>query len=286
MGRLYQPAHIRRALEKRENAQIKIVDAFLARMDAYMGEHQAEVVEALFRTKGQNTGGEPQQAVMGKLLEGFYIQAITKGLALAEDEDPERSAVKHLARAPKGKLPADLQSIEQLFRNRKALRRIMSRKEKLTTGLRKAYLARLRARFQEIMPAIQLGKITPQQAREHIATAWGATRSRARLIFQNESTKYFNEAQVSHFSNNVSIIGFLYDSIRDAARTDICKSRHGLVYRPRTELLRENTPPNHHGCRAHLIPLADTPQNRRMLNDPARDPELVRVVPHPRGWRH
>jgi len=284
MPRLPQPAHIKRALEARENAQTKIVNEFMRKLDAYMLAHQAQAIETMFHTRGQNLGGEPQQAEMAKLLERFYVDSIEQGLHFAKQEDPTPK-VKHLARAPKGRVPKDLKSINELFRNRRAFLRIMRRKDVLTAGLRKSYLKRLRERFQEIMPAVLANTITPAEARKHIETAWGATRARATTIFRTESTKYFTETQIAYFSSTPSIIGFLYDTVRDAARTDICRSRHGLIYRPNTELLRKNQSPNHYNCRAHMIPLSDTPKNRIMLADPARNPELVAVVPLPKGWR-
>jgi SPP1 gp7 family putative phage head morphogenesis protein len=147
------------------------------------------------------------------------------------------------------------------------------------------YLRKLGKKFQSILPKLDTNEMTPQEAKTELLEAWDASKSRVELIFRTETTTYFGKTQVAFFNGEPDIIGFLFDSIRDRSRTAWCKTRHGLVYRPNTKLLTENTPSCHWNCRSHLIPLADTPENRKMLEDPNRDPELKKVEPLPPGWR-
>lgn len=281
MKPFHQTPEVRRQLERRDTAQERILQDFLAQIDALMlGVGDAAVDQAI-SSNGQATLVVPDLTV---LFQRFYASVISKGLEIAEEEDPS-PRLRRLARAPKGNLPKNMKEIDDLFRDRKAMKRVFKRSQTLSRALRRAYLQRLKGRFAEIMPAILDGRIDPSDAKKYIRDAWGASRSRAQTIFRTESTKYFAEAQVSYYAKSSQIIGFLYDTIRDVSRTEICRSRHGLVYRPGTALLKKNTPPLHFNCRSHLVPLADTPGNRKMISDPARDPEKVKVAPLPRGWR-
>lgn len=272
------PTSVYRSLEARDRVQDRIVAVFMARLDTLMHGVADTAVDQIFSIGEKGVLAVPDLTV---LFQRFYVDVISTGLDLAAVE----TGKKRLAKAPKGKLPQDLKEIDDLFRDRKAMQRVFKRSQVLSRALRAAYLKRLKGRFAEIMPAILDGRVDISDAKKHIREAWGASRSRAQTIFRTESTKYFAEAQVSYYAKSDEILGFLYDTIRDSSRTEVCRSRHGLVYRQGSKLLKKNTPPLHYNCRSHLVPLADTPGNRKMLKDPARDPEKVKVEPLPRGWR-
>jgi len=161
----------------------------------------------------------------------------------------------------------------------------MKRNKAIVDRVRKAYLAKLQRKFRAIVPRLDANAITPAEAKKEMMSAWEASKSRVELIFRTETSTYFGKTQVNFFNSDPQIIGFLFDSVRDAARTEICRSRHGLIFRPRTKLLEQNTPACHYNCRSHLIPLANTPYNRKLLDDPSRDPANHKLAPLPHGWR-
>lgn len=193
--------------------------------------------------------------------------------------------IKKLSKLPSFKLPKDMSSLEKVLKNKRYYREIMRRAAKLTWNLKKQYLKKIKLQMSKIVPLIESGELSPRDAQKQMMEAWGTSKSRVRTIFTTETTSYFAKAQTDFFGDEEDIIGFLFDSVRHKTRTKICESRHGLVYRPNTSLLKQNTPACHYGCYSHLIPLANTPENIKLLKDPARDPEKRKVEPLPRGWR-
>ena len=123
-------------------------------------------------------------------------------------------------------------------------------------------------------------------AKKRMMSTFDATKSRVETIFRTETTTYFDQTQVRYFQSDPEIIGFLFDALLDSATTKICRSRHGLVYRPKTQELREVTGACHYNCRKHLIALANTEYNRKLLADPNRDPSKRKVAPLLPGWNH
>lgn len=200
------------------------------------------------------------------------------------DEEKNAGVGKKVAGTGKKKL-ASLKTMERIFRDKRKWSKTMKRSRTLTDRLRKQYQAKLRQKFEEIVPKMRDGTITPMEAKKEMVNTWGASKARVETIFRTETTNYFSKAQVDFFSDDEEIIGFLFDSLKDSASTDICRSRHGLIYKPGTKLLSDNTPALHWNCRSHLIALANTPENQKMLKDPGRDPAKKSVAPLPKGWR-
>lgn len=221
---------------------------------------------------------------MEKVSEAFYYDLITEAVRTCKEEGRKTDPRKRLAQGPTG-LPRNLRSLAQIFRNKKYWPKIMKRSKIMTAKLRESYLKKLQAHFEKLVPQLLSGEMSPAEAKQKMVKAWQTSRARVETIFRTETTTYFSKTQVAYFESDNDIIGFLFDSVRDVSRTDICRSRHGLVYRPGTKLLAENTPACHYKCRSHLLPLADTPENRAMLKDPARDPSKVKVVPLMKGWQ-
>lgn len=280
-----QSPKLKEALRKREVKQDALVERFLSYFDGYFNGLADSLIEKFHASR--SLPKMPINIEIHHIIESFMLSSVHAGFATAREEDPTMTDGKkaHLAKSPKANLPRDAKSLNDLFKDKKAFQRFMRRSGKLSDGLRRAYLERLTKKFQEVMPKILEAEITPAQAKAEMRGAWGATRSRASTIFRTETTKYFAQAQISYYKDNPKIIGFLYDTIRDSRRTSVCKSRHGVIFRPGTNLLKQNTPPLHYNCRSHIIPLADTAANRRMLADPSRDPTLIFLVPIPSDWR-
>lgn len=227
---------------------------------------------------------EPTLNEMFMVSEEFYRSVVTEAVDAAKYEKQDMAGRKNLARLPTG-LPRRIKNIDQIFKDKRYWRRIMSRSKKLTERLKKQYLAKLRKQFEVIMPKIQAGEISPVDAKKAMVEVWETSKSRVETIFRTETTKYFAQTQVNFFKGDPEIIGFLFDSVRDLSRTEICRSRHGLIFKPNTKLLDENTPPCHYNCRSHLIALANTEHNRKLLGEEQRNPANVRLIPLPPDWR-
>ena len=228
---------------------------------------------------------EPDLSALDPIAETFYKRVITEGWKSAQAEAKELPGpMKHrLAEMPKAGVKP-LRFLVDLFSDKKTWGTILRRKQFLVDRLRRGYLRKLKQRFNEVVPRLLTGKASPEEVKSELAKTWEASRARVENIFRTETTKYFTETQLSYFNGEPGIIGYLFDSGRDSGRSGWCKSRHGLIYRPGTALLRENKPPCHWNCRSHLVPLVDTEHNRRMLEDPERDPEKRQVVPLPASW--
>jgi SPP1 gp7 family putative phage head morphogenesis protein len=219
--------------------------------------------------------------------ERFYRKTITAAYHSAETEaeKPDAPAKAKLeAGLPVG-LPRTLPGLEKLFRDRRFWPLIMKRSKKLVDRIRKSYLEKLRVRFNLIMPRILDGTMSPKEVEVKLQEGWSASAPRVRNIFRTESTKYFTEVQVRFFADDADIIGFLFDADIDRATTKICRSRHGLIFKPGTASLAKSTPPCHYNCRSHLIPLANTERNRKMVREPSRDPAKRHLEPLLPGWR-
>lgn len=225
---------------------------------------------------------EPNLEKMYGVSESFYREIVKAAVKSCQRQDPK----KKLAAIPQGDLPDGPAALDKVLKNRRYWRQVIARSKYLTKKAKQAYLDRLKKQFKKILPILELGDMSPKEVKNKIAEAWNSGKARTETIFRTEATRYFATSQVKYFEGSSLIIGFLFDSVRDTSRTNWCRSRHGLVYRPDTTKLELNTPPCHWNCRSHLIPLVDDKENREMLKDPARDPDKVKVVPLPTGWKN
>lgn len=244
-----------------------------------------DVVEEII-SYGERTGQwhSPSLNGMDLVSERFYRDVIEQAFHSAKYEKEDQQGRKRLARLPVG-LPKKIRDLSQIFNDPTYWKRIMKRSTILTARLKRQYLAKLKAQFTVLMPKINSGEVSPAEAKKTMFHVWGASKARVETIFRTETTKYFAETQVKFFTGDAGIIGFLFDSVRDTSRTEICRSRHGLIYRPGSPLLTKNMPPCHYNCRSHLIALANNEYNRKLISEKDRNPSSAKVVPLPVDWR-
>lgn len=278
----WRKKHIRETFKRKD----QVINRAVTDMESAMKKAVAAIVD-----HGLNTGTfhEPAMHEMFNVSERFYRSVIQSAFESCEAEKRAQKGKRHLAAGnlPTG-IPKTLRELEKVFRNKQYWPKIMKRSIGLTESLRTSYLRKLRRKFNELLPEIMAGRVSPEEAKKRMMSAWEASKSRVETIFRTETTKYFGKTQVAFFNGDPEIIGFIFDSVPDRDRTDICKSRHGLIYRPGTTGktgLDYNTPALHWNCRSHLIALANTPYNRKLLSDPQRDPKRKSVTPLPTRWR-
>ena len=271
-------AKVNRTLQRKET----VVRDASTRMEKTMRAAINQIAEHYQRT---GRYADPDLSQMETDGEMFYRAVVTAAFLDAEDLKGRKPGKKRLSKLPFG-IPNSLRSLEQIFRDSRYWPKVLKRNKLLTDKLRKAYLAKLRKKFQTVVPMLTQGFMSVEDVKEKLQEEWQTSRARVETIFRTETTTYFTKTQIAYFKGDDAILGFIFDSIIDKARTPICKSRHGLVYRPDSPLLQKNQPPCHFNCRSHLIPLANTPANRKMLEDPQRDPTIRKVIPLPPGWRN
>lgn len=274
----WRKAHIHEKFKRKD----RVRDHAVASMERVMHAAVDYILEH-WRATGRYV--EPSLNAMYAVSEHFYRSVITEAFHSSKQEKHAQSGEKRLAKPGPIGLPKRLPQLEKVFRDHRYWPKVMKRSTKLTDRLRKQYLKKLERKFKEIVPRMDSGELTPAQAKEHLQSTWKASKSRVNTIFQTETTTYFARTQVAFFDGDAEIIGFLFDAKRHVTRTKWCDDRHGLVYRPGTALLYQNTPACHWHCYSHLIALANTPYNRRLLEDPDRDPSRRKVAPLPPGWR-
>jgi SPP1 gp7 family putative phage head morphogenesis protein len=261
--------------------QDRVIAAAMARVNSIL---ETGVDETYSHIQKSETFKEPKLDGLETAMQDFYIHAITEGYHSAVAEKALMTKKKRLAAIPKGKIPS-LKALVDLFKDKRLWPSAMKRSKKLTDRLRKSYLGKLRFRFKYLVPEILAGTKTPEEIKNELKLAWKSTKSRVELIFRTETTKYFAETQVTFFQNDEDIIGFLFDSVADSGRTEICRSRHGMVLLPKSKALKLNTPSLHYNCRSHLIALASTNYNRKLMNESLRQPSNRTLAPLPHGWR-
>lgn len=284
MAKAFQlPRWRKQQIDDKYRRKTKVVKAAVHEMEAVM----SKAVDYILEHAKTGEFRAPSLNEMFAVSRDFYRGVVTQAYHSSEYEKHAQSGKRRLASINNPKMPK-LKGLEVLFRDRRFWPSLMKRSEKLTERLRRAYLQKLRRKFKDLLPQLMSGELSPENAKKRMMNAWEASKSRVETIFRTETTKYFGETQVAYFKSDPEIIGFLFDSIRDDTRTKICKSRHGLIYRPDSTGktgLAYNTPALHYNCRSHLIALANTPYNRKMMEDPARDPERKSVEPLMPGWK-
>jgi SPP1 gp7 family putative phage head morphogenesis protein len=273
------PKHQRFFQRERDRMQDVITDETISKFDRRMKEFVKVALKYAEENRKFPADGLQEVFHIGQ---DFYFDIIRAAVHISKQE--QGSTTKRLARPPLG-LPKKIRFFDEVFGSRKYWQQIMKRNKILTDRLRKQYFGRLREAFNAVLPKINDGSLAPAEAEKYMVGAWQSSRSQVRTVFRTEATTYFAKTQTSFFNGDDDIIGFLFDRVRDVATTEICNSRHGLVYRPNTKLLTDNTPALHYNCRSHLIPLANTARNRKLLEDPERDPANRKVEPLPKGWR-
>ena len=221
---------------------------------------------------------DPDLSAMDAIFKTFYKKILSAAVSSCERELPK---VKRLAAPIDPKLPNGVIAIAKILSPKsRFFKQVMKRAAQLRDSALTNYLQKLRKQFQKVLPLLESTDLSPKQAKQEIAKAWGGSAQidgknfspRVETIFRTESTKYFADAQVAYFEDSPDIIGFLFDSVRDTSRTPICKCRHGMILLPGSKELSKNTPPLHYNCRSHLVPLANDHENRKMVQDPQRKP--------------
>jgi len=273
----WRKKHIREKYQRKD----MLIHRFSIEMESVMRKAVNRIVDFGIRT-GRFT--KPSLNEMYLVTERFYRSLLEQAFTSAHHEKLEQRGKKRLGKLPIG-LPRRLKDLRQVFNDETYWRRIMKRSHVLTKRLKNEYIQKLEAQFKVLIPKLNSGEYTSAEVKEQMMTVWGASKSRVETIFRTETTKYFVQTQIKFFSDDENIIGFLFDSVRDTSRTEICRSRHGLVYRPGSKELTENSPPCHFNCRSHLIALANNEFNRKLIEDRDRDPSKVRVVPLPSDWQ-
>lgn len=286
MAKAFAVPYWRKALMNRTNKRKAIViSKAVSHIDKILEDATEKIINTAIFSGG--TYFQPSLNGLDVAAEQFYLGVIHQAFYSCEDEKSSQQNRKRLAKAPKG-IPRKLSDLDQILKDKTYFRQIMRRSGMLSKRLKRQYLSKLRKRFDKVMPLLQSGEITSSDAKKQMRDVWHATKPRVETIFRTETTNYFGKIQVNFFKDDKNIIGFLFDSNVDSARTEICRSRHGMIFTKEYKgknSITYNTPALHYNCRSDLIALANTAENRKLLEDASRDPRHHNLEPLPDGWR-
>lgn len=280
------PPWRQKQINKQYARKSKVVHSTVQAVSQVMHNAVEEIIDTSLLT---GKYAQPSLNGLNAICDRFYHGVIEEAFWSCQDDKKEQKGKKKLAKArgPKG-IPKNLENLHEVFQDKKYYQAIMKRSRALSERMKKQYLQKLKRKFNKLMPMIRDGSISPAQAKKEMIQVWGSSKSRVETIFRTETTNYFGKVQVEFFQDDDEIIGFLFDSNIDSSITDICRSRHGMVFTKDhigKNSIAYNTPALHYNCRSHLIPLANTPENRKLLEDVSRDPSKNKLVPLPDGWR-
>lgn len=290
MPRFTNPPWRRALINRKLRRQARVVSGFVSAMSKVMEGAVDQIIE---RGIAGGSFVAPALNEMYQVTENFYRDVIHQAILSCQDEKRSQKGTKHLSEI-KIPIPPETQrevpDLRKVFKNQRYWRQIMKRSQKMTDRLMKSYLGKLRRGFRQLMPMVAENQITPKEAKKQMMDIFRATKPRVETIFRTETTNFFSKTQTDYFADDREIIGYLFDAVRDQSTTDICASRHGMVYRPDhtgLDSIAYNTPALHYNCRSHLIPLANTPENANLINDRSRDPALNRgkIKPLDPRWR-
>lgn len=283
MGKPFRVSpNVRAHIDRKYRRKFAVADEAIRRTDVVMKRAIDELVE---RAERRQPWADPHLGGLDRIGEGYVHDAIGNAWANAQDEARTQGLLTghRLARVGRNPKVPPARDLHKLFGDRTFMRRVMTRSEKLTKTLRTAYLKKLKKTWNKVVPEMLSGNASPEDVKKAMQDAWGGSKARVHTTYVTETTNYFVDVQLAYFESEPGILGFLFDRVKDAGTTPICDSRHGLIYRSDTpdqkKLLRENRPGLHYGCRSHFIALANTPANRKLFEDPGRDPTKRKVVP-------
>lgn len=110
------------------------------------------------------------------------------------------------------------------------------------------------------------------------------SKTRARAIAETETTRAYSIGFLEESYSDSNIDGYIYSTVNDKRRTQMCEAREGLfIPKSDIDLLAENTPPLHVFCRSMLKPSFIWEAKPKPLKNVVRDspskqrPEDVQV---------
>lgn len=278
------PAWRKQRINHQHRVKDSIVDMSITHMDQIFHAAVTQVVANYMQTGHYHA---PSLLGLYQVGERFYRNTIKHAYIEAEKDLDTLKDKKQLALGPTPNVKSSLNTLEKFFRDKRAWPTVVRRNQKFIDQLRKVYLRKLQYKFNKIIPKLRRGETTIEEVKTELQETWQATRARVNLIFRTESTTYFNAAQVNFFEGTDAVIGFLFDAVRDNSVTDICRTRHGLIYTPGSEILKKEKPASHYNCRSSLIALTDIPYNRKLIENKelGRETTSRYIAPLLPGWR-
>jgi SPP1 gp7 family putative phage head morphogenesis protein len=270
-------------------AQDKLENQWILRLEARFNELLQKVVRSLV-----DTGKLPEDLPE---LDAFFVNhafsVIGHAINIATHH-PE--TIKRLAAPPKGSVPKNLRDLMTQWDKWRTQGKIPVRQKVLANKVKRAYLDGIKSVWDRHAEDFKEGKVFDQsKIIEAMKKATKASESRAKMIINTETTRYYNEVRTKIYNANPDITHYLYVPVRDFATTAWCfngtrpgargRGRGGLVFEKGTELMQRNTPSVHWNCRSELLPLTPlNPNHKKLINDKSLRAENHKLQPLPPGW--
>lgn len=184
------------------------------------------------------------------------------------------------------KIPKNLRDLMKLWDDWRKKKKIPLRQKSMADRVKKAYIKKLKDAFKKHGIEFVEGRhYEPKLIRTYIREAAETTQSRAKMIVETETTRYYNQTRRDIYDSSRDVTHYLFMSVRDHATTKWCKTRHGLVYSKDDPLLKRETPPIHWNCRSEILPLTPLNQNHKaLIDDSSKLRRNHTCEPLPKGW--
>lgn len=218
---------------------------------------------------------------IGDEFELFFMEHMSDVVRESANSLRDRTVIKKLARGPyslKG-----LQRAWDVFRKTGKLPKDLQRP---VDKLKNLYVKKCQDVWRKEASTYVKGKdYNLEKVEQAMFDATKSPYSRAKMIVETETTRYYNETRREYFDRADDITHYLFMSIRDHRTTKWCKTRHGLVYEKSEPVTDKETPPCHWNCRSEMVPLTRAnPKHQAIIKDKRRDRRTHKPEPLPKGW--
>lgn len=267
-------------------AGVKAVNKLEKKWFLKLETYFAAMTRQMIATLGPSGFEIPHNFDLFHIFADHYFESLELGFKDADRHPPKTLVVKRLAGAgPPPKIPKSLGALMELwdqYRKGKLLKRQMTFAERIKA----AYLERLKKIQLEHGEEFREGTTYDQwDVVEKITRASYATQSRAKMIVETETTRFFNEGRRQVYDQSQDVTHYLFLAIRDHRTTKWCKTRQGLVYAKGDPLLDIETPPCHWNCRSEVVPLTPlNPKHLILIKNPSIQRRNNSPAPLPKGW--
>lgn len=223
---------------------------------------------------------------LADLLVRHSFHVLERSLQTAESDcEKYINPITKLAKPP-ARVPRSLIDLQKLWDHYRRKKHIPARQRALAESIRKNYLKKVQDVWRRHSEEFRSGDVFHQEAVvRKIQKAASVTQSRAKMIVETETTKYYNQARKQVYDASPDVTHYLFLAIRDKATTKWCKSRNGLVYIKGQAVTDRELPPIHWNCRSEMLPLvASNPAHLKLIKNLGIQRARHRCEPLPKGW--
>lgn len=272
--RLLLPVEEIQELTRLASEQDALEGKWRRKLKAHLESLETQVIQGL-----RDTGEVPKDLDFGEFF-ADQAKAVTRKAVIEARRTPSQITATKLAA---GKTLKQWMDIWDRWRRKG---KVPPRQKALGEKIRKAYVRKCQDVWRKHAEEFREGKsFDMQKARDVIAKATKPVYSRAKMIVETETTRYYNEVRREVYDSSPDVTHYLFVAVRDHATTKWCKTRTGLVYAKGDPLLDKETPPIHWNCRSELLPLTKlNPRHLALIENESLQRRRHSCEPLPKDW--